>query len=250
MSELVNGRTTERRTKRVRLREGVYALGQEYTGPRDLPGGPARVVHLVNATVDLDSPGGVTAMCGAQFAPHTLEVVERKDLTPHLGCRRALPKWPRTSTVSNLENDQVGTTLARRARPDSQETRVSRMIAQKIFNSRHDWELYLGVWTYTASFNGVLSEENQFPRGRDIGIEFLTAQASEPGFLAISSCGIREGCMEHTVRHETVPLDRVTMIDEVLEVQERRATSIDLQRLSWCLIVGQCSKTTADLYLM
>jgi hypothetical protein len=113
MNKPVHEGTTERRTKRVRLLEGVYALGQEHNDYCGLLG-PARVVHLADINADLESPTGVTAWCGAHFAPRTLEVVEHEGLAPHNGCRRASQEGLRTFTVSYSENAQAGTPLALR----------------------------------------------------------------------------------------------------------------------------------------
>lgn len=78
-----------RTVKLVRLREGVYVTGKKV--PKDVS--LHRVPHLVDVAADLDSPDGVTACCGVEFAPGTLMDVPWIELLPHRPCLRRSP-WP------------------------------------------------------------------------------------------------------------------------------------------------------------
>jgi hypothetical protein len=82
--------TPVRTVKLVRLREGVFATGDEVGDNSP----PPRVPHLVDVTVDMESPKRITTCCGLEFAPHTLEEVPWIELLPHAVCLRR-SSWPR-----------------------------------------------------------------------------------------------------------------------------------------------------------
>lgn len=84
--------TTALQFKLVRLREGVFATGKPMDEGDALP----RVVHVVDSSADLSSPSGVTALCGAHFAPNCLIEVAAISTKAHRLCLRHLP------TQSNL----------------------------------------------------------------------------------------------------------------------------------------------------
>ncbi len=81
--EMVSVRTS----KLVRLRVGVFATG----APVGESQSPPRAVHVIAISADLHAPEGVTAYCGAHFAPGTLAEVPWGTMEPHGQCRRLSP---------------------------------------------------------------------------------------------------------------------------------------------------------------
>lgn len=84
-----------RSVKLVRLQEGVFATGATTEDGHSLP----RVVHAVDSSVDLSASDGVTALCGAHFAPNSLVDVSHASAVAHRLCLRHLPTSPSSSTV-------------------------------------------------------------------------------------------------------------------------------------------------------
>lgn len=83
--------------KLVRLREGIFATGSPVNDGHT----PPRVVHAVDSSVDLGATDGVTALCGAHFAPNTLLDAAEENTTAHRLCLRRLPSSPAEPTEAN-----------------------------------------------------------------------------------------------------------------------------------------------------
>lgn len=90
-------RARTRSVKLVRLREGIFATGSPVNDGHTLP----RVVHAVDSSVDLGAIDGVTALCGAHFAPNTLLDVAEENTTAHRLCLRRLPSSPTETIEAN-----------------------------------------------------------------------------------------------------------------------------------------------------
>jgi hypothetical protein len=242
--------TAQTRTvKLVRLRDGVDVFGRKV----EKNGRSGRLWHLVRMTADLDSPDAVTTCCGLEFAPGTLVEVPWIESLPHGLCLRRSP-WPRwkveadymaANVVPKVEELPAGWEVETRAILDVlPEVVASIAAATRILEKRPGWvqdSSGVPTWEYAESFKGVLVGEKRFPRNHDLGLFALTAEVVKPGGLRIRSCGVIGGCSFHGVRSEEVPLDNAALIDELLGIAERRARTMGLERLSWCLIVGPCS---------
>jgi hypothetical protein len=231
---------TDRLVKTVRLQEGLRANGNTV----DDSGSVFRVVHLVALASDLDTPEGVTACCGAWFAPGALVEVPWGELWPHHVCVMRAP-WSRRAMEASFLATETATGLAGRT---SAEMATSFAVSERLMKARFDWvdATEAGGWEFSASFNGILFGDHRFPRGRDLGLEPLTAELVRAGVFRIYSCGVRDGCPKHATYSETFSLNDVSVILEGLAKHERLAASIDLQELTWCLIVGSCSETVTD----
>jgi hypothetical protein len=231
---------TDRLVKTVRLQEGVYATGKAVEDS----GHVFRVVHLVRDTADLHAPEGVTACCGASFAPGTLVEVPWGETWPHNVCVTRAP-WSRRAMEASFLAAEIQAGLGGRS---DEEMAASFAACERLMKARFDWATAsdAGGWEFSASFNGILVGDHRFPRGRDLGLEPLTAELVRASVFRIYSCGVRDGCPKHVTRSETFSLNDVEVILERLTVNERSATSIDLQELTWCLIVGSCSETVTD----
>lgn len=223
--------------KLARLREGVYASGLLVDSTK---ASPSRVVHLIPHDADLEGHDRVRAYCGADFWPGALEGIAWGDLWPHAKCvrespvrRSALEIYFRTAENTVEQSiDGLGACFS---------------AIEGIMGSREDW---LNVknskedWVYTASFNGVLIDERRFPRAVDLGFDLLQVELVRPHVLRIHSCGVRDGCPKHATHTETFSLDDVQVINDRLAIHEGRALSVDLQELSWCVVAGECAKTS------
>ncbi|SRR6266496_239273 len=95
-------------------------------------------------------------------------------------------------------------------------------------------------WEYTASFNGVFEDAQRKSRAADLGVESLVVELARRNVFRIWSCGVRDGCSRHATYTETYSLDEIGLIEKRLTVHENMASSIDIQELAWCLVVGDC----------
>jgi hypothetical protein len=240
---------TETRTvKLVRMRDGVDLFGR--TVEKD---GKPRVGHLVRIESNLDSPDGVRACCGVEFAAGTLVELPWIDRLPHGVCLRRSP-WPQRKIEAEYTAAQIMPAVSDLPAELAEEARAilgvmpdviaSIAAAIRIFEHRSGWTQDVNgepTWEYTNSFGGVLVGEKRFPRNCDLGLFPLTAEVVQPGFLRVRSCGVLGGCPIHTVHTELLPLDKVDVIEKRLADGQSRARVVGLERLSWCLVVGPCS---------
>lgn len=241
---------TETRTvKLVRMREGVDLFGR----PMATDGKPPQVGHLVPVESDLDSPEGVRACCGVEFAAGTLVELPWIERLPHGVCLRRSP-WPQRKIEAEYMAANVMPAVSDLPAELAEEARAilgvmpdviaSIAAATRIFENRPGWTQDVNgepVWEYADSFGGVLVGEKRFPRNSDLGLSPLTAEMARPGFLRVRSCGVLDGCPTHAVHTEHLPLDKVDVIEKRLAHWQTRARVVGLERLSWCLIVGPCS---------
>lgn len=249
MTTMTEPRTETRTVKLVRMRDGVDLFGR----PVERDGKPPRVGHLVEIDADLDSPDGVRACCGLEFAAGTLVELPWIDRLPHGVCLRRSP-WPQRKIEADYVAANVLPAMSELPADVAEEARAilgvmpevvaSIAAAARIFEHRSGWTQDVNgepAWEYADSFGGVLVGEKRFPRNHDLGLVALTAEVARPGFLRVRSCGVLDGCPTHTVHTEHLPLDNVELIEKRLADLEVRARTVGLERLSWCLIVGPCS---------
>lgn len=235
--------------KLVRLREGIYVDGSPVEPER---GVPRRVVHLLTGEmVTLDFNEGTpweerlpaVSCCGVAFPPGTFEEVPWGTELPHKLCM-ATTRIPH-SYIERLFLDAQEVSR-RMSFDDKAHDLVSRTL-QSLLGKRSDWEFVEddGVWTYTASFSGVFTEDARFPRGRDMGLELLEISLAGGTHVRVNSCGVRDGCPKHlaNIRMFSLPED-VQILNNRLASLENQATSVLLDDLLWCLFKGKCSRLT------
>lgn len=190
----------------VRLRKGVYADGSIVDVETRVV--PPRVVHLIDSeTARLDPEEkwpwekrlpAVVSCCGATFQPGTLEEVPWGTERPHKLCTVAT-RIPESYIERNFLDAQEVARHTAEAESDGASFALVSETLQELLNDRDDWEFAedVYVWTYTASFSGVFTRDERFPRGRDLGLELLELTYAGGMYIRVDTCGIREGCPEH-----------------------------------------------------
>jgi hypothetical protein len=232
----------------VRRREGVFPSGQpEKNDNQNLN----RVVHVVlvssvaelredDITSDMTNRESWVSCCGVEFAPYTIELVDWGTGYPHKVCV-SKAGYPETF-VSRMHREARDVILGRTATEEDITASIATL--DRLFaNCGRDWirnEEGDGR-TYEASFNGVFSGDRLFPRGIDLGLQYLHVELLYPGEVHLHSCGIRDGCSRHLVRTETLPLNDPAALQERISSLETAAEGIQLEGMIWCLFTGDCS---------